>query len=361
MPSARLLALVLAALLSGCSSLGYYSQAVGGHVEVMLAARPIAELVEDAATDPALRKTLEEVRRIRDFASHELGLPDNDSYRTYADLQRPFVTWNVFAAPEFSLQAENWCMLVVGCVSYRGFYRRQDAESLASEMREQGFDTYVGGIPAYSTLGYFSDPLLNTFMKSGNVEIARHIFHELAHQVVFVEGDTVFNESFATAVEDEGLRRWLAHKANPGALRAIGEQRRRKAAFVEFVKGYRSKLQEVYASNLPDDAKRRTKAAIMADMKLAYLNQQAAQGNPPVYQQWLERDLNNAKLVTLSLYTQLLPAFEALLEEEGRDLARFFRRVAALGQLSLAERKAALNQLQAARTPVAGLASYRLE
>lgn len=361
MPDFRLIVLFLATWLSGCSSLGYYSQAVGGHVQVVMASRPIADIIDDVTTDLALKKKLDEVRQIRDFASLELGLPDNDSYRSYADLQRPFVTWNVFAAPEFSLQPQNWCLLVVGCVGYRGYYDRHDAELLASELREQGFDTYVGGIPAYSTLGYFSDPVLNTFLTSGSVEVARLIFHELAHQVVYVEGDTVFNESFATAVENEGLRRWLAHQADPGAGRSIAARQQGKAAFVELISAYRGKLQEIYASDLPAETKRRAKAATLADMKRAYLDQQEVQGSPPVYRQWLEQDLNNAKLATLALYTQLLPDFEALLAEEGRDLPNFYRRVAALRELPDAERRLVLSRPPHARPPVASLASNAQE
>lgn len=339
----------LAIFLSGCSTLGYYSQAVGGHLEVMRASRPIGEIIEDTATDPALKKMLEETRLIRDFASRELGLPENDSYRSYADLQRPFVTWNVFAAPEFSLQTENWCMLVVGCVGYRGFYDQRDAESLAAELRQQGFDTYVGGVPAYSTLGYFSDPVLNTFLKSGSLEVARLIFHELAHQILYVEGDTVFNESFATTVENEGLRRWLAHRSSPVGGRSLIVQHERKVSFVELITSYRTTLQEIYASDLSTTGKRQAKSETMSEIKEAYLNQQKDRNSPPVYSQWLETGLNNAKLASLALYTQLVPAFEALLETEGHNLPQFYRRVAALGDLPYDERKTELTRLQPVR------------
>ena len=346
MRSFRLLLLIFAFVLSGCSSLGYYSQAVSGHLEVMRAARPISEVIEDPACDSDLRKKLQEITRIRDFASRELGLPDNNSYRSYADLGRPFVTWNVFAASEFSLQPESWCMLVVGCVGYRGFYDQKEAEAFANSLRQQGFDVFVGGIAAYSTLGYFSDPVLNTFLKSGGVEEARLIFHELAHQVVYAEGDTVFNESFATAVESEGLRRWLVHKANPKLDHNVAIHHQRKAEFFEHVNLYRKKLQEMYASGLEDEEKRHAKVEILAEMKRSYLEQQEKLGASPIYKPWFEKDLNNAKLVSLSLYTQLLPAFEKLLADESYDLPRFFQRVKTLAGLPRGERQAAIRQLE---------------
>lgn len=347
MTRTSVLVFVLALLLPGCSSFGYYSSAVGGHMEVMQATRPISDVIDDPKCDPVLKAKLEEVRRIRDFASKELGLPDNQSYRTYADIKRNYVTWNVFAAPEFSLQPNNWCMLVVGCVSYRGFHDQKEAEQLASELRKQGFDTYVGGIPAYSTLGYFSDPVLNTFLRSGTIAVARLIFHELSHQVLFVEGDTVFNESFATAVENEGLRRWLAHKATPEVKNSVTAQQQRYAAIVELVGSYRGKLQEIYSSDLPVAAKRQAKADVFAEIRRTYLSQQEALGAPPTYKAWLEQDFNNAKLASLGLYTQLLPAFETLIEAEGHDLPRFYRRVAQMVSLPFAERRAALNLPQA--------------
>lgn len=344
MTSVRLLFLALAVCLSGCSSVGYYAQAVGGHAEVMRAARPIAEVIDDEATDPALKAKLEDIRHVRDFASRDLGLPDNDSYRSYADLQRPFVIWNVFAAPEFSLQPYRWCMLVVGCVDYRGFFDQRDAEALAGELREAGFDTFVGGVPAYSTLGYFDDPVLNSFLSAGKLEAARLIFHELAHQVVYVKGDAAFNESFATVVENEGLRRWLAQQSNPEAVRAAAEQQRWKAEFVELLAVYRGKLQYVYASDLLDEAKRAAKAAVMAELKRTYLARQAARREVPVYRQWLEDGLNNAKLASLALYTQHVPAFEAMLAAEGGDLPSFYRRVVRLAALPPAERQAELGR-----------------
>lgn len=345
MSRSRGLLLLLSLALSGCSHLSYYSQAIGGHLEVMQASRPISEVVEAPECDPKLKEQLAEVLRIRDFASRELGLPENDSYRSYADLQRPFVTWNVFAAPEFSLKPETWCMPVVGCVGYRGFYKQADAEAFAAELKQRGLDTYVGGVPAYSTLGYFRDPVLNTFLKAGDLEVARIIFHELAHQLVFVEGDTAFNESFATLVENEGLKRWLARKASPELGNAVVERLQHKASFVELVNSYKARLNEIYGSDLPDTSKRAAKAEAMQEIARAYLSRQQTLGRSPVYKKWLDENLNNAKIASLALYTQLYPAFEALLREEGNDLPRFYERVRALAAMPHPERSAALKQL----------------
>lgn len=343
--SKKLLITALTLLLTGCTSLGYYAQAVGGHLKVMGAARPIEEILHDPATDPVLKKNLENANAAREFASRELALPKNESYRSYADLGRPFVLWNVFAAPEFSVEPEKWCMLFVGCVNYRGFYDREEAERYADELRKSGLDTYVGGIAAYSTLGYFNDPVLNTFLRLGDTEVARIIFHELAHQQLFVEGDTEFNESFAATVESEGLRRWFAHNGNPEQQQAFTAQQQRMTQFVQLVEVYREKLRALYAAHQPPEDIRRAKKELVADMQQAYAVMKTAWGGDARYDKWFEEDLNNAKIASLSLYTQLVPDFEALLEKEGRDLPQFYRRVRELSRLPKAQRLAALNGL----------------
>jgi len=360
--SKKLFIVVMVLLLAGCASLGYYAQAVGGHLKVMSAARPIGEILQDPATDPALKKKLENAHAAREFASRELALPDNNSYRSYADLGRPFAVWNVFAAPEFSVEPEKWCMVFVGCVNYRGFYDREEAERYAGELRRSGLDTYVGGIPAYSTLGYFSDPVLNTFLRLGDTEAARIIFHELAHQLLFVDGDTEFNESFAATVENEGLRRWFARNGAPEqntmAQQAFAAQQQRRAQFVQLVDEYRKKLRTLYAAHQPPEEMRLAKADIVADMTQAYAIMKRAWGGDTRYDKWFEADLNNAKIASLSLYTRLVPAFEAMLEKEGRDLPSFYRRVAEISRLPKAERLAVLN---GTGEPGPGIQSVRLE
>ncbi|OGT00220.1 MAG: hypothetical protein A3F73_01945 [Gallionellales bacterium RIFCSPLOWO2_12_FULL_59_22] len=339
----KTLLIIALTLLAGCARLDYYVQAVGGHLKVMGAAHPIEEILQNPATDPALKKKLENAHAIREFASRELALPDNDSYRTYADLGRPFAVWNVFAAPEFSVEPEKWCMVFVGCVGYRGYYDRAEAERYAAELRRSGLDAYVGGVSAYSTLGYFSDPVLNTFLRFGDTESARTIFHELAHQLLFVDGDTVFNESFAATVESEGLRRWFAHNGNPDQQQAFAAQQQRKAQFVQLVDSYRTRLRALYAVQQPAEEMRRAKGEVVADMKRAYALMKENWGGDARYDRWFEQDLNNAKIASLGMYTQLVPAFEALLEKEGRDLPRFYSRATELARLPKAGRLAALS------------------
>ena len=214
---------LLAVALAGCADLPYYWQAAGGQFELWQRSRPIAELVADQTTEADIKARLERVQAIRAFASRELGLPDNASYRTYADLGRPFVVWNLFAAPELSLTPKEWCFPVAGCVTYRGYFAEAGARALAGELEAQGLDTYVGGVPAYSTLGWFADPLPSTVIGYPDLDLARLIFHELAHQVVYVPGDTLFNESFATTVEREGVRRWAEAKGTPADLNRLAQ------------------------------------------------------------------------------------------------------------------------------------------
>jgi predicted aminopeptidase len=266
-----LAAVALSSLLmaGGCASISYYAQSIHGHFAMMNAARPIDEVVADPATSEAVRRRLERAREMRAFASRELGLPDNRSYTAYADLKRPFVVWNVFATPELSLTLKQWCYPVAGCAGYRGYFDRAAAERAADELRRQGYEVNVAGVPAYSTLGWFADPLLNTFIGGTEGQLAGMVFHELAHQVVYVGGDTTFNESFATAVEREGVRRWLAAHGDDATRRAYLEFAERRREFLELLRGYRSQLDSVYGSNLADDAKRMHKqqlfAALLAD------------------------------------------------------------------------------------------------
>jgi predicted aminopeptidase len=346
----RILATTLCLLAAGCASVAYYAQAVEGQMKLMADTRPISEVVSDDATDPRLRQQLGRVIAIREFASNELALPNNGSYRSYADLGRPFAVWNVFAAPEFSVEPQQWCMLLVGCVNYRGYYDKKDADRFADKLGQKGMDTYVGGVPAYSTLGHFNDPVLNTFLRFGDEEVARIIFHELAHQLVYADGDSAFNESFATTVENEGMRRWLAQSASLERLRDFEAQQEHRAQFERLVTDSRDKLRAIYASSLPPDAKRRAKMEAFADMKRNYAGLKAGWGGHGDYDRWFSQPLNNATLASVSLYTQWVPAFQALLEQEGGSLPRFYLSVAELARLPKSERSAVLNQLLLGRT-----------
>jgi predicted aminopeptidase len=340
-----MLATMLAGPLAGCGNVAYYAQAVGGHFDVMGAARPVSELIRDPDSDPLRRKQLEDVQAIREFASRELALPDNNSYRSYADIGRPYVVWNVFAASEFSLQPKSWCMLMVGCVNYRGYYNREEAERLAADLRQEGYDAYVGGVAAYSTLGWFDDPVLNTFLRHGTPEVARTVFHELAHQLIFVKNDSPFNESFATAVENEGMRRWTAGHAATGQRAAYEAQQARRAGFAKLMRDYRKQFEALYARPGPDDARRQAKAELLGALQRDYAALRAGPGGRPGDDKLPAADFNNARLASFSLYNELVPAFELLLAQENHDLPRFYRRVAELAALDKQERCAALTRL----------------
>jgi predicted aminopeptidase len=347
--SAIVLALAAAMVSSGCSTIGYYVQAVQGHLDVMHRARPIAEKLARPETPQALRERLARVLVMRDFASRELALPDNGSYRAYADLERPFVLWNVFATPEFSVQPAESCFPFAGCVTYRGFYSEERARRYADELGARGFDTFVGGVPAYSTLGYFDDPVLNTFVRAPEPEVARLIFHELAHQTVYARGDTVFNESFATAVEEEGMRRWLEREGSPAQREAWAVYQSRRRAFVALVSRYRERLAERYAA--PDFAfaspieKRAEKARIFQEMRRDYEALKTGWGGFAGYDRYFNREPNNALLAVVAAYTQWVPAFSALIGKNGGDLAGFYAQVLGLSRLSQDLRAARLRSL----------------
>lgn len=336
-------------LLCGCTTLDYYAQAVSGQLALLHRARPIAERLEEPALPQSLKRRLERVLVIRDFASRELGLPDNGSYRAYADLERPFVVWNVFAAPEFSLQPEQSCFPVAGCVTYRGWFAQADAERHAGALRERGFDVYVGGVPAYSTLGWFNDPVLNTFVNYPETELARLLFHELAHQQFYLGGDTRFNESFAVAVEHEGVQRWLRREGTPGQLQQYESFQSRRREFIALVLGYRTRLEALYRQNIAVADMRRRKAETLAAMRADYevLKASPAWGGFAGYDRFFTQSPNNAQLASVAVYSELVPGFQALLQGQGGDLPKFYKAVRDLAGLPKTERDARLGAVGA--------------
>ena len=281
-------------------------------------------VIADSATPPQLRARLEYVATARDFASRELGLPDNESYRSYADLDRPYVVWNVFAAPEFSVEPRRWCFPIAGCVVYRGYFSEDAAQRYASRMRRRGDDAAVGGIAAYSTLGHFKDPVLNTMLGWSDAQLVGTLFHELAHQVVYVPGDSEFNESFATVVEEAGLELWLAARQRGQDLVAWREQRERQGEFIALLLSARSKLRSLYESALPDDEKRSRKQYEFGELKLAYQRLKQQWDGYPGYDRWFDRTLNNAHLVSAATYYGCVPGLQRVLSEVGGDLRRFY-------------------------------------
>ncbi len=337
-------ALLLASpLLSGCANLGYYTQSIGGQMQIFHRQRPIAELLDDRRTPLPLKDRLATVLHIREFASTELGLPENRSYRDYADLGRPYVVWNVFAAPPLSLELKRWCFPLVGCVGYRGYFAPERAQAQARELREAGYDVYVGAVPVYSTLGWFDDPILNTVIDEPEVELAGLMFHELAHQVVFVRDDSVFNESFATAVELEGARRWLARRGSPAQWAAYVAAKDRHTQLLQLIAHYRARFKQLYASDATD--KRTRKQALFNELLGDYEQLRAQWGGFAGYDGFFTRELNNAHLAALATYYQLVPAFQALLAQHQGNLGSFYRSVEKIGKLPKSERHARLATL----------------
>ncbi len=306
-----LLLLASALALPGCGALSYYAQSIGGHFDLTSRARPLDEVLADANAPAALKERLTAATAIRAFASRELKLPDNGSYRSYAELGRPYALWNVVAAPEFSVQPVQSCFPVAGCVGYRGYYAKVGAEKYAASLRAAGNDVIVYGVPAYSTLGWFDDPLLSTFIGLPDAELARLVFHELAHQVVYVKDDSTFNESFAVAVEREGVRRWLAANGR------TAEQSRSREQFAMLVASTRAKLEVLYRSRLAPEAMRERKRAELENLRPLLARLSGFEGQEP----------NNALLASYATYTDLVPMFERMLAESKGDLPGFYARV----------------------------------
>ena len=322
-------AIVALALLAGCESISYYGQAIGGHFKLLSAARPIDSWLSDPKTSPELKQRLETARSIREFATRELHLPDNASYTTYADLGRRFAVYNVFAAPKFSIDPKAECFPITGCVAYRGFFSEKDAQRHAEKLRAEGYDVYVGGILAYSTLGWFDDPLLSTFIRYPDSQVARLVFHELAHQVVYAKNDTTFNESFAVVVEEEGVRRWLESEGRSAELAAFHASQARKRELAARIKETRERLKHIYATQLSPEA--------MAEQKKGEFDRLRA-----TFPTMVPAEPNNAFLVSIALYNELVPAFERLLAMDSGNLDAFYARARHLAHEDRERRDAVL-------------------
>ena len=330
----------MAILLSGCGQLGYLSQSLNGHLSLVAAARPVDDWLAQQDLTPALRERLLLSQRMRDFASASLYLPDNGSYRRYADLKRSAAVWNVVATAELSLGLATSCFPVMGCVGYRGFFDRADADAHAQTLRAAGLDVLVYGVPAYSTLGWSNwiggDPLLNTFIYYPEGELAQLIFHELAHQVAYAADDTAFNEAFATAVERLGAAAWLHAQASPAAQAEYSAGRVRRERFLALIRPYRDHLSVLYAGGQPEATKRAAKALLFEQLRSAAAIDAGFSG-------WASR-ANNASFALLSAYADLSPAFEALFVRVGSDWPRFYAEVQRLAALPKPERRAQLQQ-----------------
>ena len=336
---ALVLAVVLAA--SGCGTL-YVAQAAQGQLQILTARRPIERVLANPDTDAELRRRLQTVREARAFASAELALPDNKSYTTYADLDREFVVWSVVATPEFSVEPHEWCFPIAGCVAYRGYFRERRAEKFAARLEARGFDVIVGGVPAYSTLGKFSDPILNTMMIYGDDELASTLFHELSHQLVYIPDDSSFNEAFAVTVEREGLARWLTSRGRAADLAKYEKRRQMQRENMRIVGRYRQQLAALYRSGAAAVDMRARKAMIFARLIEEVRERDARAQVKSGLASALEGPPNNARLASLSTYFDCVPGFERVLAEQDHDLPRFYAAVRELARLPRAERRARL-------------------
>ncbi len=334
----------LAAMLAGCAQLNYYAQAAQGEFILLSDAKPIDDWLSDPTIGGKLKSRLERVKEIRVFAAQELGLPDNGTFKTYTDLKRPYVLWNVVATPELSLNPAQWCFPIAGCVNYRGYYSKDDAQLFASELRHDGFDVQVAGVAAYSTLGWFNDPVLSTFIQYPDAELARLVFHELAHQVAYASGDSQFNESFATAVEEAGVARWLAAHGDDRMRQVHVEHEGRKHDFLTLLQKCRKALEDNYARSASSAEKKQQKEMIFRTLKEDYQAMKAAWGGYSGYDRWFAEPLSNAHLASIATYHDFVPGFRALLMRE-KSFPRFYDAVRALAALDKDARHRQLTRL----------------
>jgi predicted aminopeptidase len=349
------LLLIAVTFAGGCTALGYYAQAVGGQLDILARTRPIAELLDDTPVDaefpgaapalaPQVKTRLATILRVRDFATHALALPDNNSFRVYAQIDRTQVAWNVVATSEFSLTPKLWCFPVAGCVPYRGYFSHESAQQFATTLKQDRQDVRVAGVAAYSTLGWFADPVFSNQLRRDDADIAALIFHELAHQELYRRGDAAFNESFATTVEIEGLRRWLAQNNDAATLDNARRHKARHALFVELLLKYRARLETLYAMPLQEEPMRAAKAREFEALRAEYAVLRQQWGGHDSYDTWFAQDLNNAHLASVGIYHQYVPAFQKMLAEVHGDLPAFYRLARALSKLSAAERAARFAQ-----------------
>ena len=330
---------------SACSSFGYYMDLMAGHSELMEQRKPVKELLAEKEIKHKLRELLKKSQEMRDFATIELNLPENDSYRMYADLKRRYAVWNVIAAKEFSIQPKKWCFLFVGCLSYRGYFSKEVATEYANELKGEGYDVYVAGANAYSTLGWFDDPLLNTMMYKSEASRAGIIFHELAHQVVYIDDDSAFNEAFATTVEQEGIRRWLEKNGDDGTYTEYLLNKKRDSQLNQLLQDTRDRLKVLYKTDLIEAVKRKTKKQIFVSMKMKYDQLKKKWGGYNAFDKWMNQDFNNSHLLLIATYHDLVPMFKVMLKKENNDLSKFYVAVEKLGNENRDERKSILQQI----------------
>lgn len=347
-----LLLLLSAWLFSGCQTASFYRQAIAGQCHILTHQEPIDRLIADPRTDPTLKAQLSDVLKIREFAGRELHLPTDSHYLKYVDLHRPYVVWDVYAAPELSLEPKTWWFPIIGHASYRGYFSENGARKYADVLRRKGLDVFVGGVETYSTLGWFRDPILNTFVDEPDADLAEIIFHELGHQRLFIADDTDFNEAFATAVSEEGVRRWCQYQNRPEAFERYWRQHEQQNEFNRLVLDAVDKLEKVYGDPaLSDEAKRVRKKELIEQLRAGHEALKAKWGGKSAYEAWFKKDVNNAKLSTVATYYELVPSFHALLQASGNDLERFYSAVKAISKLPEDKRRDALKKAAGTASP----------
>jgi predicted aminopeptidase len=330
--------LLLSVALVSCETVGYYSQAARGQLTIVFGREDIQRLIERQDLSDELADKFARVMDIREFAESELGLPVGGNYSSYVDIEREHVVWNVFAAPEFSVEPVNWCYPIAGCVAYRGYFSERSALRYAAKLEEDGLDVYTGGVDAYSTLGWFEDSLLSTVLNRADYQLAGLIFHELAHQLVYLPGDTTFNESFATAVEREGVRRWLAKSNKDSNIAAALLDYDRQQQFVDLVTDYRDRFESLYQLDLNASSMRSQKLELQQMLREEYATLKQQWQGYEGYDGWFSRSLNNAQLSTVASYNDLLPFFVAVFEQSNQDFSAFYAEVSRLANLPEQER-----------------------
>ncbi len=320
---------LLVALLPSCQTFRFYGQAVGGQFEILRKSRPSVQVIADPATPPVLREQLATVERIRGFATDHLSLPGDQGYGKYADLGRKHLVWVVYASPEFSLKPKTWFYPAVGKMDYRGYFKESDSVVLADHLKSGGYDVFIGGVDAYSTLGWFHDPILNTFVDYSDIDLAETIFHELTHIKFFRRGDTVFNESLANTVAEEGVKRWLKHEGRYPDLKKYEGRLVRRREFYQEIDRARLSLEALYASGKPAAIMRQKKTAILDDLRDQFRELRRRWGGRGL-DSWLHEDINNGHIVSLKIYAEQMPPFQKLLADCGGDLDAFFKKTARL-------------------------------
>jgi predicted aminopeptidase len=322
---------LIVTMLPGCT-LGYLTQAAQGQLRLMRARRPIEQVIADPVSGDDLKARLRVVQDARDFAVSDLALPDNRSYRSYSDLKRPYVVWNVVAAPEFAVAPQRWCFPFTGCLSYRGYFREKDARSMAAKLAARGSDVMVGGVTAYSTLGHFADPVLNTMLRYGDLGLVSTIFHELAHQLIYIRGDSEFNESFAVSVEQEGLRRWLAARGRSLELQDYLDRHVAEQRIIDVFADGRRQLAALYAQSPapPIEQRRALKHEILDAAGKRVLAVERQFKVRTGYDQWISDGLNNAHLASVGTYFDCVPGFQRLLAANGGNLPAYYAAVRAM-------------------------------